>query len=218
MNDTAFLRLMQVFDSQFPIGHFAHSGGIETYADMGMNPSGLSELLLHDLQFGWGRLDLSAAAMSWRHAHDNDELNRLGYELDAWKPVEITRQTSINTGRLMLNLAKRLFPELTSDIQISSPHQSIIAGAIGGRAGWPVRHLLLAFGGNYVNAAVTAAIRCMPLSPEHAQEIIISLQQPLADAVELAIEGPKFGLTAFTPALDIRRQQQTALQTRLFRS
>jgi hypothetical protein len=33
--DLAFLRLLQLFDSQFPVGAFAQSGGVETYAAIG---------------------------------------------------------------------------------------------------------------------------------------------------------------------------------------
>ena len=35
MRDLDLLRLFQLFDSQFPIGAFAHSGGLETYGQQG---------------------------------------------------------------------------------------------------------------------------------------------------------------------------------------
>ena len=35
MDAVSLLRLLQLFDSQFPVGAFAHSGGLETYAAAG---------------------------------------------------------------------------------------------------------------------------------------------------------------------------------------
>ncbi len=39
------LRLFQLFDSQFPVGAFAHSGGLETYGQAGAGLPELRELL-----------------------------------------------------------------------------------------------------------------------------------------------------------------------------
>jgi urease accessory protein len=67
MQAVALLRLQQIFDSQFPVGAFAHSGGIEAYAQLeGFGPEALEELLLTQIRLGWGRLDLAAAALSYR--------------------------------------------------------------------------------------------------------------------------------------------------------
>ena len=42
MEDRAWLTLLQVHDRAFPIGGFAHSNGLERYADLGMTPDDLA--------------------------------------------------------------------------------------------------------------------------------------------------------------------------------
>ena len=45
MDDLALTKLLQITDSQFPIGSFAHSVGLETYAQKGLDAMGLASLL-----------------------------------------------------------------------------------------------------------------------------------------------------------------------------
>ena len=218
MNDQAFLHLLQIMDSQFPVGNFAHSAGIETYAALGTEAPGLADLLANEIGMGWGKLDLAACALAWTHAYDADRLDALGAELNAWKVIEISRATSVSLGRRTLSLGTRLFPEAILGLRVEHPHQAIVIGAMGSRLGASQRPLLLAFAQSQVTASLAAAVRCMPLSAERSQEILIHLQPALVQAVEMAAADPEAGLFASMPALDIRRQQQLDLPTRLFKS
>ena len=66
---------------------------------------------------------------------------------------------------------------------------------------------------------LTAAIRCMPVSPAQAQELLDrSSTRAWRRAVERAIADPEGSLFTCTPALDIRSHQQAHLHTRLFQS
>src|SRR5271157_5569957 len=105
MENLTFLRTLQLFDSQLPVGNFAHSGGIETYAQLGLTPSGLAELLANQVEMGTGRLDLAAAALAWDNSEDISELSRLGEELDAWKIIQSIRQSSRGLGQRTLAIA-----------------------------------------------------------------------------------------------------------------
>ena len=217
MNDHALLRLLQLSDSQFPIGAFAHSSGLESYAQEGLDADGLLELLTSQLEFGWGRLDLAAAALAWR-AGDVGTLERLGAELDAWKPVPGLRQTSLKLGRRLLTLSVRLFPEAASGLALERPHQALVLGALAKRLGIDQKALLLAFGHSCLWSALAAATRCLPLSPERAQELLNSLQPLLVQAVARVLHDPEASLFSATPAADLHAHQQAFLRTRLFQT
>lgn len=218
MDDLAVLRLLQLFDAQFPIGSFAHSAGLETYAHLGVGAAELRELLTNQLEMGSGRLDLAAAGIAWRQAQAPDALEALAQHVDAWKVIPSLRQASLGLGRRTLLLARRLFPDATGTLQIAHPHQSVVIGALGRRLQIPPRPLLLGFGQAALTASLAAATRCMPLSPGQAQECLVGLQPALIRVVDEVLEDPDSAFFAATPALDIRGHQQGSLSTRLFQS
>ncbi len=218
MDDLVLLRLLQLFDAQFPIGSFAHSAGLETYAHLGVGAAELRELLTNQLELGSGRLDLAATGMAWERAQVPDTLEALAQHVDAWKVIPSLRRASLGLGRRTLLLARRLFPDVAGTLQIARPHHSVVIGALGRRLRIPARPLLLGFGQASLTASLAAATRCMPLSPGQAQEILVELQASLMRVVDEVLEDPDSACFAATPALDIRGHQQRSLRTRLFQS
>ena len=217
--DIALLRLLQLFDSQFPVGAFAHSGGVETYAALGGGLPELSEVLRAQIEIGWGRSELAAACLAWRAVEVHDatrELTRLAQTLDALKVVPSVRDTSLGLGRRTLDLVRRLYPEMCLDV--ARPHHAIVVGVAARRLGVDARDLLLAFAQSLAMGTLAAAIRCMPVSPAQAQALLVEAHPRISLAVERAIEDPEGSLFTCTPALDIRSHQQAYLHTRLFQS
>lgn len=217
MSADAFLRLLQLHDSQFPVGAFAHSGGLETYAQDGMTPDELQDHLAMQLELGWGRLDLAAWALAWREP-DARALNDLAVELTAWKPIPGVRSSSLRLGRRTVKLAARLWPEFADLAAVHEPHQALVLGAITRRSGIPERGGLLAFAQSTLAAMLAAATRCMPLSPERAQEITVDLRADVIEAVDRAVDDPRAQLWAATPGADLAAHRQAMLPTRLFQS
>ena len=220
MRDVALLRLLQLFDSQFPVGAFAHSSGVETYAALGGAVPDLRQILQAQIELGWGRSELAAAYLAWRTAGSEvdftSDLDRLAQTLDALKVVPSIRDTSIGLGRRTLDLVRRLYPEAA--FEIVRPHHAIVVGATARRLGVDARDLLLAFGHSLAMGTLTAAIRCMPVSPAQAQGLLVEAHPRISLAVEQAIADPEGSLFTCTPALDIRSHQQGHLHTRLFQS
>jgi len=215
----ALLRLLQLFDSQFPVGAFAHSSGVETYAALGGAVAELRQILRAQIEMGWGRSELAAACLAWRAAEapaPQPELDRLAGTLDALKVVPSVRETSIGLGRRTLELVRRLYP--AAHVEIARPHHAIVVGATARRLGVGARDLLLAFGQSLAMGTLTAAIRCMPVSPAQAQELLVEAHPRISVAVEDAIADPEGSLLTCTPELDIRSHQQAHLHTRLFQS
>jgi urease accessory protein len=221
MDGLATLRLLQIFDSQFPVGAFAHSGGLETYADAGLDLAGLRSLLLNEIELGWGRADLGAAVVAWRETTGpkaSERLHILALRVEAYKVVPSVRDTSLRLGRRMLSLVARLYPELAIP-ELSRPHYAVVTGTVGRSLDLPCRELALAFGQSLVMSSLAAATRCMRVSPAQAQALIVELQPWIVRAVDRIPEDvAPDALYTCTPALDIRSHQQAFLHTRLFQS
>ena len=219
MNDLALLRLLHLFDSQLPVGAFAHSGGLETYAARGGALPELRQVLRAQIDLGWGRAELAAAWLAWHAAGGSDagaELARLGVLLDAMKVVPAIRGMSLGLGRRTLDLLRRLHPDRLP--VIPHPHHAIVIGVAGRCLGLEPRPLLLAFAQNLAAGTLAAAVRCMPIAPSQAQALLVDMQPRLAAAVARAIEDAEGCLFTCTPALDLRSHQQASLHTRLFQS
>jgi urease accessory protein len=212
------LRLLQLFDSQFPVGAFAHSGGLETYGQAGAGIAELRELMINQIDLGWARGDLAAAHLAWTSGHDEAALTRLSARVNAYKVIPSVRDTSTKLGSRTLSLIRRLYPDAIGSLAIAPPHQAIVVGAIGRRLDLPARELLLAYAHSLVAGGLAAATRCMPVGPAQTQQLLVELHPRLTVAVDRVLERPEEALFTCTPALDVRCHQQAFLHTRLFQS
>jgi urease accessory protein len=211
--------VLQLFDSQFPVGAFAHSGGVETYASLGGGLSELGEILHAQIALGWGRSELAAAHLAWRadpSKEGDGSLFSLSRQVDALKVVPAVRNASIGLGRRTLELLRRLYPDAA--VGVDPPHHAVVIGAAARRLDIGVHDLLTAYGHSLAMGTLTAALRCMAVSPAQAQALLIEAHDGLARAVARAIDDPESALFTSTPALDIRSHEQAFLRTRLFQS
>jgi len=216
--DLQLLRLLQLFDSQFPVGAFAHSGGLETYAQQGASLTDLRSLLTNQIALGWGRSELAAACLAWHAAPASaGDLDELAARAGAFKVVPAVRDASIRLGTRTVTLLRRLHPSLAT-LAPTPPHHAIVVGAAGRLLDLPLRELLLAYGQSLLTGALAAATRCMPISPAQSQALIVEMQPQLASAVDRVVKNPEEAMFTCTPALDIRCDQQGRLHTRLFQS
>jgi len=221
MDAVALLRLLQLFDSQFPVGAFAHSGGLETYAAEGAGLTQLREVLENQIELGWGRSELAAACLAWSAGvgpPSRDALNDLSERLAAAKIVPAVRDTSVRLGQRTLALVRRLYPDAACGLDPEPAHHAVVVGAVGRRLDLEVTPLLIAFAQSLAAATLAAATRCMPVSPAQAQALLVSLHDAVAAAVQRVQRDPEDHLFTCTPALDIRAHQQAFLHTRLFQS
>ncbi len=216
-----FLRLLQLFDSQFPVGAFAQSGGLETYAQAGAGLETLRELATNQIDAGWGRGELAAACLAWSAAGREDAADGLAHlcaMADACKVVPAMRDASVRLGARTLTLMRRLYPDRLNGLALDPSHHAVVVGATGSRLELPLRELLLAYAQSLLAGTMAAATRCMPIGPGQAQALVVELQPRLARAVDLTVDAPEDRLFTCTPALDIRCEQQQHLTTRLFQS
>ena len=216
-DDLALLRVLQLFDSQFPVGAFAQSGGLETYAARGGALPELRQVVRGQIALGWGRSELAGAWLAW-HASVPPcaELDRIALTLDAVKVGQAARDMSLGLGRRTLALLGRLHPGRLPALE--HPHHAVVVGAAGRCLDIEPRLLLLAFAHSLAAGTLASAIRCMPVSPTQAQALLVEMQPHISRAVDRAIADPETSLYTCTPVLDLRSHQQAYLQTRLFQS
>ncbi|MEM6428093.1 MAG: urease accessory UreF family protein [Deinococcota bacterium] len=209
-----------MFDSQLPVGAFAHSSGLETYGQLtNFDKQALKELLESQLTYGWGRLDLAAASQAWRLSQKDADLTELNDTVAASKVIPGLFQTSLKLGQRTYKLAKRLYdvPSLPIDVP-DDAHQAVVIGWLGANLNLDERALILAFASSTVMTTLTSATRAMALSPEQAHEVLVSLHPQVERAVMRVLENPQEHLWSATPAADMRAHQQAFLHTRLFQS
>jgi urease accessory protein len=209
MDRLSLLRLLQLFDSQFPVGAFAHSGGVETYAALGGGIQELRDVLAAQISFGWGRSDLAAAYLAWRGGFD-------ARRLDALKVVPAVRSASIRLGRRTLDMLRRLYPDAA--VEVDPTHHAVVVGTAAARLDIGAREFLLAYAQSLAMGTLAAGLRCMAISPAQAQELLAEAHAAIASGVERVLDDPEACLFTCTPALDIRSHQQAFLRTRLFQS
>src|SRR5262245_53567734 len=121
MRDLQLLRVLQLFDSQFPVGTFAHSGGLETYGQAGARIPELRELIRSQVAQGWGRGELVTASLAWSAAGRDDmtpDLDRLAALLSAQKIVPSVHHASVRQGQRTLSLLIRLHPDRFTSLTI----------------------------------------------------------------------------------------------------
>jgi urease accessory protein len=93
-----------------------------------------------------------------------------------------------------------------------------VIGAAGRRLGIGARELLLAYAQSLAMGTLTAALRCMPVSPAQTQTLLVESHDALVSAIDGAIADPEERLFTCTPLLDVRSHEQAFLRTRLFQS
>ena len=173
--------LLQLADSAFPSGGFAHSGGLEAAAQAGEMQE--LERFLRDLiwQAGHGALPLASAA----HERPED-LAALDARADAFLLNQVANRASRQQGRAFLQTCALSFPQvagLRDETRALCRHQAPLFGAVLRKLGIEQGELqrLLLFG--TLRAAVSAAGRLALAGTHEAQ----ALQARLAPALDQAL-------------------------------
>ena len=223
MRPETLLRLLQISDTAFPTGSFAHSLGLEAFADAG-------ELRNAEELKATVKLYLKAAVTSdcvaLQASYDADlaELFRVDGLLSATKMAREVREASASTGRRFLASVSALGVE-------GSTLQPFTAAARSGETlgnlavGYGVAAPVLGVGVDealhaylYTTAAslVAAGQKLIPLGGSAAQRVLYELGGEIMRVAKTCSHTEVEDMYAFSPTIDVRSMQHERQRTRLY--
>jgi len=223
-------RLLQITDSAYPTGVFAHSGGLEGLVQIGQVETlaglerFLSETVFSGLEFcHLPVLRMSAAATQ---ARDAAALATLDEIAAAMLTPEELRLASSRSGRQRLDLMEsvmhlrtrspREWEELTGSL--TSRQLPVIAGMEAAWLGIPVNAAMHAYAFGSLSGLLSASMKIMRLGQTAVQEMLHRLTARLPLLIERSMEIDFDSLGFFTPVADIASARHKRAASRLFLS
>jgi len=227
--DDGTLTLWQFADGLFPAGGFAHSFGLETYAQQGRvrDRASLEAFVIAHLEGTAGPCDAVAAASATRLAVAGDAAGLLALDarLDAMKCVPEFRTASVQMGRQTLRVAAALDAdrllvdfERAVDDGRTPGHHAVAFGMATGRGGADAERAAAAYLYSTCVLLVGAGLRLLPLGQLDGQRVLAAMRPRIARLAAAASAARPDDMWSFTPALEIAGLVHATLDMRLFRS
>ena len=213
--------LLQVNDSQFPSGAYAHSMGLEELVQRGVvkKPEDLEAFLQHQIIPSLLAFELPFLIQAHALAGQGDPagLRALDEELDAWKLAAELRQASRQLGSRRLSLIQKLDadPALATYAASGAPCHHLIACALELRR-LPVAAAACAFSLQTLSGYAISAMKLMRLGQERCQLIIHGSMAILAPQINALVESPTERIGWFNPLLEIASMRHARANERLF--
>jgi urease accessory protein len=227
LTDAALLSLLQLTDSAFPTGAFAHSFGLETYIAHGgvRTAPALEEFVTNTLFDAVAPGDGVACAAVYRAGDDwQDVVQALDRRLTAMKTVAEWRQASRALGMRLLRTAGQLWALTRAasylaaiDAKILHGHLSLAYGLTCRDLALPLQPALMAWFRQHCAALVSVGVRLIPLGQTEGQAVLARLGERIVGAVELALERDVDDLASFAPGQELAgMMHRDVLTTRLY--
>jgi urease accessory protein len=237
-SELAYLQLLHLADSAFPIGALAHSFGIESLVSAGLLAPANLEVFLRGYLEEAGAVEATfcrQAALLACQAEVEFPCARwreLNLSLSALKPAREARAGSATLGRNFLRAvlalgelnvlrkaleaAEESTPPNSSDCHSVVIEHSPAFGLVGGAFQFDEDSIVLAYLHQMVFSFVSAFQRLLPLGQAHATRILWNLKPAMIEVANHGAACSLDNLSSFTPLMDWGAMEHPALRTRLF--
>jgi urease accessory protein len=217
------LLIWQIADTAFPVGGFAHSGGLESARHAGEvnGPEALRDFIEAAIvQAKFGMLPFVKGAHE-----DVEPVGDLDALCDAFLVNHVANRASRSLGRALLYVAgasfgHRALESLARQWQGSgSPqHYGVVFGAVSRLLSLPLSRTLQLALFVSVRDLVSSAIRLNVLGPLRAQALLFELGISIARASEPEGIPSPYEATHTAPVMDVLQNAHDGLYSRLFQS
>ena len=225
----ALLTLLQLADGLFPAGAFAHSLGLETYAQAGVvtDRVGLEAFVRAHLEGSAGPADAVAVSCAVRcaAAADLDGCLAIDARVDAMRFVPEFTAASRQMGRQTLRVAASwardpLLEALAARVEsgATAGHYPVVFGVAAGRAAVEPEAAAVAYLYATASMLVNSALRLLALGQLEGQRLLAALRPRIAALGAGAALADLDDVWSFTPGLELAGLRHAELDMRLFRS
>ena len=217
LSATALLDLLQLSDSSFPSGSYAHSFGLEWL--LGQGEVDLEMLLRARLMDGLARLELPVLRAAFG-APDVDALLRIDRLMDVLLPVNELRSASRSIGRSFLRAAAKISDGglCRGAEQAGLSHQVVVFGMVARVWGVSLDDALQAHVFQSPRQQLSAAQRMGRIGQSAVQAMLHRLKPAMLEAVRRSADVPLEEAGSCSPWLDLAGMQHERQLARLFLS
>jgi len=218
-------RLLQVNDSAFPTGGYAHSYGFEQIVRLGLahDAESMAEYLERHLWPALIHFELPVVRYAREAALRDDEAELIALDacVDASKTAQELREASRSTGRQRLralgeNMASTCLTRFAQAVEEGrcQGHHPVIYGI--GLAALPPQAVLTSWAFQSLSAICLSAPKLLRIGQNAAQRVLTASLSRMEENVVLSLAIPRDELGWFDPMVEIASMQHEIAYERLF--
>ncbi len=229
MNKNDFL-LLQINDSQFPIGSYTQSYGLETYVQKGLvkdnhSAKGFISAILTDSLL-YSELLPVKFAYTWALEGNLSKIQDLeALSLASRSSLEL-REASLKLGKrfcrtvegLPLDFSLDFFHKYVKTCEKTGCSHPVAYGTFCATGGFTLESIISTYLYSQISAYVTNCVKLVPLSQTEGQKILCSLQVLFPEILKKLDDLEETDLFLSCVALEIASMEHETLYSRLYMS